>query len=481
MGVRFVSWWRKDPLGTFPWEAKLPQTSGVLDWAFLLSSKGKGGGRGTIKPVFTAWSLAWVWGFSVNLIKLFLEPTTSIPCCAYARNLLLKEFAARTQGAPITLCFWMASSSPSALCSPRAGRGMAWPSWNILGLEPRLCDFTLSLHCRFLFLQVCNGSMQENFYLPLFIWKISFSHVLSARESTVLLRFDGSVCSNTASSTLRRGRGTLGARLVYISADSLLSLFWIPLIAWQEKYREDTAIWLTVLGAGGGQGWMTGKGSAVWLPAKFQQETEYLASSNLWRKIKLQKPLVETLHTFSTIAMPDRKNLIYYLVYSYRIKGISFPTRNEEKNSLENKRQKPLKNPQMFCAIRVLEKFSLWCWWMGMCELCVWTSSPTRKVNFCTWPGEPLLFSQLFVPPSAGAQHGRRRWMWGGGSQLPWAHTIGWRRGLGCSCHQWARAIGQELLILVCIRNTCLTQREESLSLFHVCHQCVDGKRWSLI
>lgn len=89
---------------------------------------------------------------------------------------------------------------------------------------------------------------------------------------------------------------------------------------------------------------MTGKGSAAWLPAKFQQETEYLASSNLWRKIKLQKPLVETLHTFSTIAMPDRKKkkkpkpLIYYLVYGYRIKGASFPTRNKEqkKNPLEN-------------------------------------------------------------------------------------------------------------------------------------------------
>lgn len=58
----------------------------------------------------------------------------------------------------------------------------------------------------------------------------------------------------------------------------------------------------------GGPGGMTGKGSAGWLPAKFQQETEYLAASNLQRKIKLQKPLVETLHTFSTIAMPDRKN-----------------------------------------------------------------------------------------------------------------------------------------------------------------------------
>lgn len=93
---------------------------------------------------------------------------------------------------------------------------------------------------------------------------------------------------------------------------------------------------------------MTGKGSAVWLPAKFQQETEYLASSNLWRKIKLQKPLVETLHTFSTIAMPDRKNLIYYLVYSYRIKGISFPTRNEEKIPLKIKDKNLLKTPKCF-------------------------------------------------------------------------------------------------------------------------------------
>lgn len=82
----------------------------------------------------------------------------------------------------------------------------------------------------------------------------------------------------------------------------------------------------------------------MWLPANFQRETEYLASSNLWRKIKLQKPLVETLHTFGTIAMPDRKKkpLIYYLVYSYRIKGISFPTRHEEKTiPLKNQRQNP--------------------------------------------------------------------------------------------------------------------------------------------
>lgn len=44
------------------------------------------------------------------------------------------------------------------------------------------------------------------------------------------------------------------------------------------------------------------------------------------------------MHTFSTIAMPDRKKktLMYYLVYSYRIKGISFPTRNEEKKQRQN-------------------------------------------------------------------------------------------------------------------------------------------------
>lgn len=141
-----------------------------------------------------------------------------------------------------------------------------------------------------MFSQDCGGSMQKNF--PLHVGT-NLSHVLRGRR----------VCRNTASSTLRRRRCTLGARLLYISADSPLSLFRIPLIAWQEKYREDTGIWLTVPGAG----WMTGKGRAAWLPAKFQQETEYLASSNLWRKIKLQKPLVETLHTFSTIAMPDRK------------------------------------------------------------------------------------------------------------------------------------------------------------------------------
>ena len=59
---------------------------------------------------------------------------------------------------------------------------------------------------------------------------------------------------------------------------------------------------------------------------------------------------METLHTFSTIAMPDKKKLIYYLVYSYRIKGISFPTRNEEKkNHLENQRQNPLKALNVLC------------------------------------------------------------------------------------------------------------------------------------
>lgn len=83
----------------------------------------------------------------------------------------------------------------------------------------------------FLFLQVGDVSPQMNFCLSLFFGEIYVSRLLSARESTLLLSPDRRVCSNTESSTLKRGRGTLGAGLVYISADSLLSLFRIPLIA----------------------------------------------------------------------------------------------------------------------------------------------------------------------------------------------------------------------------------------------------------
>lgn len=79
------------------------------------------------------------------------------------------------------------------------------------------------------------------------------------------------------------------------------------LIAWQTKYREDRAIWLTVMNGGRGRSWKR----KMWLKAKFQRETESLAFSYLQSKIKLQKPLVESLHTFSTIGMVDR-NSIYF-------------------------------------------------------------------------------------------------------------------------------------------------------------------------
>lgn len=95
--------------------------------------------------------------------------------------------------------------------------------------------FPLSMLQFFLVLQVGDVSLQMNFCLSLFFGEIYVSRLLSARESTLLLSPDRRVCSNTESSTLKRGRGTLGVGLFYISADSLLSLFHIPLIAWQEK------------------------------------------------------------------------------------------------------------------------------------------------------------------------------------------------------------------------------------------------------
>lgn len=91
--------------------------------------------------------------------------------------------------------------------------------------------FPLSMLQFFLVLQVGDVSPQMNFCLSLFFGEIYVSRLLSARESTLLLSPDRRVCSNTESSTLKRGRGTLGVGLFYISADSLLSLFHIPLIA----------------------------------------------------------------------------------------------------------------------------------------------------------------------------------------------------------------------------------------------------------
>lgn len=171
------------------------------------------------------------------------------------------------------------------------------------------------------------------------------------------------------------------------------------------------------------------------------------------------------MHTFSTIAMPDRKKktLMYYLVYSYRIKGISFPTRNEEKKT----KTKLLKNPQIFSAIRVLVKFFS-SWWMILYELCIRTSSPRSRVNFCTCPESPSCFP-------VGLCHFRQeRWRWRWGSELPRVDTTGQRRGLCWSHRQRAKGIGQELGIhWKCV---CVTQRGEFLPFFHVCHRHVDEK-----
>lgn len=139
--------------------------------------------------------------------------------------------------------------------------------------------------CDFLFLQVHDGSMQKNFCLPLFIWELKFSRLRSARESARRSFASTGACAVAKQAQpWERGRSARGAGLVYISADSLLSLFRIPLIAWQEKYREDTAIWLTVLGAGGG--WQ-GKGAQcgsqpssskkqnIWLPLVSRGKLSY--------------------------------------------------------------------------------------------------------------------------------------------------------------------------------------------------------------
>lgn len=252
-----------------------PQTWSVLDWAFLFCFKGRGGGSGAIKSVFSALNLTWIWGFFVNLTKLFLQPTTFTGPWARARNSLAKE-AAKTQGVVITLCYHIHKASAKAALPPgeqgarRGQRGTSSaysPGSDVLFYPLSV----LQLHdCTVLW-----RLYAEEFLHCLFIWEANLSHVLRGQESTLLLHSDRRVCSHTASSTLRRGRGTLGPRLVYISADSPLSLFPIPLIAWQEKYREDTAIWLTVPGAG--DGWQ-GKGAQrgyqpssskkqnIWLP-----------------------------------------------------------------------------------------------------------------------------------------------------------------------------------------------------------------------
>lgn len=117
---------------------------------------------------------------------------------------------------------WSHDSPPPSACSEPPAEPCVPPMGR---------DFPPLHAAVFLFLQVGDVSPQMNFCLSLFFGEIYVSRLLSARESTLLLSPDRRVCSNTESSTLKRGRGTLGAGLVYISADSLLSLFRIPLIA----------------------------------------------------------------------------------------------------------------------------------------------------------------------------------------------------------------------------------------------------------
>lgn len=252
-----------------------PQTWDVLDWAFLFCFKGRGGGGSdAIKSLFSALNLTWIWGFSVNLTELFLQPTTSTRCWACARNSPAKE-AAKSQGAVITLCSHI-HEAPAKAALPPSGQGHGVAKEK----HPQPVAQALVFYSRsVLQLHVFTGLWwlcAEEFLHCLFIWETRLQPVLRGQENTLLLPSDRRVCSNTASSTLRRRRGTLGPRLVYISADSPLSLFHIPLIAWQEKYREDTeAIWLTVPGAG--DGWQ-GKGAQrgyqpssskkqnIWLP-----------------------------------------------------------------------------------------------------------------------------------------------------------------------------------------------------------------------
>lgn len=248
-----------------------PQTWGVLAWAFLSCFKGRRGRSNAIKSEFSALNLTWVWEFFVNLTKLFLQPTTSTHCWARARNFLAEE-AAKTQGAVITLCYHIHKASVKAALPPSGqGHGMAKEERPQPLASVILFPLRAAVLC---FYRAMVALCRRISAVPLHLGN-KLQPFAPGQESTLLLRSDRRVCSNTASSTLRRGRGTLGPGLVYISADSPFSLFCIPLIAWQEKYREDTAIWLTVPGAG--DGWQ-GKGAQrgyqpssskkqnIWLP-----------------------------------------------------------------------------------------------------------------------------------------------------------------------------------------------------------------------
>lgn len=128
------------------------------------------------KSVFSALSLTWIWGFFVNLIKLFLQTATSNCWWPPARNFLPKG-AAKTRRVVITSCYWAAQSSGQhrTLCGQERGIFQAYSPGSVI-LSPSPC-------CGFLFLQIHDGSMQKNFCLPLFIWETNFSRLRSAHAA----------------------------------------------------------------------------------------------------------------------------------------------------------------------------------------------------------------------------------------------------------------------------------------------------------
>lgn len=146
---------------------------------------------------------------------------------------------------------------------------------------------------------------------------------------------------------------------------------------------------------------------------------------------------METLHTFSTIAMPDRKKkkctqknqktLIYYLVYSYRIKGISFPTRNEEKNRFKIQRQNPIKPPEHLCYQSSWEILLFVLMDDGVWIACL-NIFPHEQGVFLPLPGEsPLCLCSYFMweqPRAVGAPG------------LLWVDPSAWRRGSGSSARE---------------------------------------------
>lgn len=140
-----------------------PQTWSVLDWAFLFCFKGRGGGSDAIKSVFSALNLTWIWGFFVNLTKLFLRPTTFTGPWARARNSLAKE-AAKTQGVVITLCYHIHRASAKAALPPgEQGHGVAREEHLQLTAQALMFYFIPSLCYSFMIVQGCEGSMQKNF------------------------------------------------------------------------------------------------------------------------------------------------------------------------------------------------------------------------------------------------------------------------------------------------------------------------------